>query len=138
MGSFDKENLNLSLLSETIDQKIAEGEWQMDVLQNQLDQTEMEAIYGIQSSWIQEFLVRRPLISITCDEIAIFHTVEDKHQDVIEALKRYQEEWQKACILLSEQAEQIAQAQIVEYGSYVVFVCGEDQANVLQYIGSLS
>lgn len=138
LGSFEQSDLNLDQVSKQIDAHIEDGEWQMSVLLDDLEDGQVSEIYGIDSSFVEESLVRRALLPITCDEIAIFHVKEGQMEEVKTALQKYVEQRIEEAQLLQDQIAILKQAQIIEKGAYVVFVCGAQATNVLQYISSLS
>lgn len=138
LGSFEESNLNLDQVSKQIDAHIEGGDWQMSVLLDDMDDDQVSEVYGIDASSVEESLVRRALLPITCDEIAIFHVKEGQMEQVKSALQSYVEQRIEEAQLLQTQIDILKQAQIIEKGDYVVFVCGAQATNVLQYISSLS
>lgn len=137
-GSLEAGNLNLEMVKEQMDEYIEDGVWQMSVLQDPMDAKQVESVYGITSDMVEESLARSSLVSIACDEVAIFHAINGQEDAIEEALQNYLNNRIQEYSLLPEQIAILNKAQILKIGSYVIFVCGNDQANVIQYISSLS
>lgn len=138
MGTMEEESLNLDLLSETFDTKIANEEWEMNVLSDPLTKAQIEVIYGISDTRYQEALVRRSIVEAAGEEIAVFHAAENQEDAIMEQLTRYQTERLAQNDGLPYQQGLIQNAYICKIGHYVIFVCSQEQANVIQYINSLS
>lgn len=138
IGSFHDDSLNMEVLSNQIDTKIAAKEWNMDPLLTTQSMAEAEMIYGIEASFCEEILIRRALSDAVCEEIVVVHAKDNHQNDIMAQLKKYQEDRIEAFIKLVNQQAMVQQAEIVSYGNYVIFVCSKDQANVLQYMRSLT
>ncbi len=138
LGSIEQEDLDLTQLSALIDEHIASGAWQMEVLQDPISEDHCDDIYGIQADLYQEVLIRRSLIDASCEEIVVFHCVEGRQKEVVDRLKAYQERRKAEYEALPYQNTLIQQGEVVETGNYVFFVCSQDVANMIQYISSLA
>lgn len=138
VGSFSDDSLDLTVLSKEIDNKINSGEWDCNPLQMSNSFKDAEMIYGIDETLCVEILIRRAIMDAACEEIVLVRSKENHQQDVIKRLQEYQQDRLGAFDKLPNQQEQVKQAQIVSYGNYVVFVCSNDRANVLQYMRSLT
>lgn len=137
LGSIQEETLDLPKLSLMIDDKIADGEWHMEVLQEPLEASMAEVIYGVDTHLYQEVLIRRSLIDLTCEEIVLFHAYSGRQTEIAARLREYQKERMTQYENLPLQYAQVEEAQVVEMGNYVLLVCSKDYANVVQYISSL-
>ena len=138
LGSPEHDDLNFERLSAMIDEHIASGEWQMDVLQDPFDPEFCDDIYGVSDDLYDEVLIRRSLSEATCEEIVVFHAVEDKQSDIAKRLRAYQERRLKEYAYLPYQYDLMAHSEVLEIHHYVFFVCSQDQANVIKYIRSLT
>lgn len=137
MGTLDKETLDLNQVSQAIDAKITDGEWPINVLGDPLSASAVADIYGISADQYDEAMVRRSLIEAAGEEIAIFHAVDHQEEAMIEQLRQYQRERLKESEALPVQQHQIQNAYIGQIGHYVILVCSQEQANVIQYINTL-
>lgn len=137
MGSIEHGTLDFDSLSERIDERIESGEWKMNVLQASMEASLIEDVYGIDEALFEEGMAKTSLIS-TCDEIVVIHVSEGKAQAVMDALEAYKEARKEIQNPLMSQNSLLEQAEIVQIGQYVLYVCGEDHANVVQYISSLT
>ena len=81
LGSIQEETLDLPKLSLRIDDKIADGEWHMEVLQEPLEASMAEVIYGVDAHFYQEVLIRRSLIDLAVRKSYCFmHIPADKQK----------------------------------------------------------
>ncbi len=138
MGSIGEDSLDLDLFSEVVDEKIANQEWQMNVLGDPLTSQQIEVIYGISESQYEAALVRRSAVEAANEELAVFHVEEGSGDAIVDQLTRYQNERLIENTGFPYQQGLIQNAYISKIGNYVVFVCSQEQANVIQYINSLS
>lgn len=137
MGSFQEETLNLEQLSETMDEKIANQEWQMNVLGDPLTPSQIAEIYGINETQYEEALVRRSVVEAANEEIALFHVVQGQEDALMDQLTTYQKQRWLENDGYPYQQGLIQNAYFQKIGNYVVFVCSQEQANVIQYMDSL-
>lgn len=138
MGTITEDSLNLEMLSDTFDEKIANQEWQINVLGEPLSPSQIEVIYGISETQYEAAMVRRSVVEAAGEEIAVFHAAEGQGDQIVEQLGLYQNERLTQNEGLPYQQGLIQNAHIRKIGNYVVFVCSQVQANVIQYINSLA
>lgn len=136
IGSIAHDDLELTQVSKEIDQRIETGEWRMNVLQEPMEASLIEEVYGVPSTCYDEVMAKVSLLS-TSDEIVLFHVVEGQEEKVQELMKAYQEACKQTNTPLKEQAL-IEEAELIQLEHYILYVCGEDHANVVQYISSLT
>lgn len=138
VGSFHDESLNMAVLSDQIDKKLVDKEWKMNPLLTIQSVPEAAMIYGIDEAFCKEVLIRKALSDAVCEEIVVVHVKDDHQNEVISAFQEYQNKRTAAFTRLVNQQAMLQQAEIISCGSYVIFVCSKDKANVLQYMRSLS
>ncbi len=137
IGSMESDDLDLSKVNEQIDAFIAEGSWQMGILQDNVSNETLWEEYGISDAMVSEFLVRQSLVEATCDEIMIFHVRDGQMELVEEQIQLRQNRKLQSLDRLPYQKTMLAHMQIVKKGNYLIAACGTDSTNVIQYISSL-
>lgn len=137
MGSMETDDLDLAKVNEQMDTFIAEGSWQMGILQDNVNNETLWEEYGISDAMVSEFLVRQPLVEATCDEIMIFHVREGQMELVEEQIRQRQNRKLQSLDRLPYQKTMLTQMQIMKKGNYLIAACGTDSTNVIQYISSL-
>jgi len=137
LGSIKDDSLDLERLSEIIDEKIAEKEWQSEVLQEALPFEAAQDLYGISASQYDAVLIRRSLLPAACEEIVVVHAQEGQQDCIMQQLQAYQQQRIDEYALFPHQQAMMEKGQVWQNGNYVFFVCSQDGANVIQYISSL-
>lgn len=138
IGSFHDDSLNMEALSKEIDNKIYDGEWDMNPLQVTNSLSDAEIIYGIDTANCESVLIRKSISDVICEEIVLVHSKDNHQKDIMKQFRDYQQKLLSAFVKLPNQQALVKQAEIVSYGNYVLFVCSKDKANVLQYMRSLA
>ena len=139
IGDFNDGTIQLSKLSDKINQKSMNGDWQFPILDKEaLSLNEVSKLYEMDMMNIKECEVHLSLIPAQLGEIAFFHV--DKKEDSMmkqTAEKRIAQLKLKWKDLLLEADSILSEAKEGRIGEYYYVIVGSDAQKVVNYIQNM-
>ncbi len=127
--------VDLSKVSESVYEKVENGEIEMGMMSENLDATALMDLYGLDIKDLESYDVRMALINVQANEIAMFEAKEGKldtvKKGVEKRLENLKELWSQ---YLPDQYELVKNSVTYENGNYYFFIVGQDAEKILELI----
>ena len=127
--------VDLTKISDTIYEKVENGELEIGMMSENLDATALKDLYDLDINDLQSYDVRMALINVQANEIAMFEAKDGKidtiKKGVEKRIENLKELWSQ---YLPDQYELVKNAQTYENGNYYFFVVRADAKEIIDMI----